>query len=128
MEKYLPRIVDKVLQNKLEYMGAVLIEGNDIGGFINNNQGVIENCSIRGNSYGSVYIKGNGIGGFVYKNENGGIIKNSYFVGNIVGGNVCGFVQTNRATIENSYANLIIEGVGDASGFVQENGGTIKNC
>ena len=27
MEKYLPRIVDKVLQNKLEYMGAVLIEG-----------------------------------------------------------------------------------------------------
>ena len=27
MEKYLPRIVDKMLQNKLEYMGAVLIEG-----------------------------------------------------------------------------------------------------
>lgn len=27
MEKYIPRIVDKVLQNKLEYMGAVLIEG-----------------------------------------------------------------------------------------------------
>lgn len=27
MEKYLPRIVDEVLQNKLEYMGAVLIEG-----------------------------------------------------------------------------------------------------
>lgn len=27
MKKYIPRIVDKVLQNKLEYMGAVLIEG-----------------------------------------------------------------------------------------------------
>lgn len=27
MEKYIPRIVDEVLQNKLEYMGAVLIEG-----------------------------------------------------------------------------------------------------
>lgn len=27
MQKYLPRIVDKVLENKLEYMGAVLIEG-----------------------------------------------------------------------------------------------------
>ena len=27
MEKYIPRIVDDVLQNKLEYMGAVLIEG-----------------------------------------------------------------------------------------------------
>lgn len=27
MEKYIPRIVDNVLQNKLEYMGAVLIEG-----------------------------------------------------------------------------------------------------
>jgi hypothetical protein len=27
MEKYIPRIVDSVLQNKLEYMGAVLIEG-----------------------------------------------------------------------------------------------------
>lgn len=27
MKKYLPRIVDKMLQNKLEYMGAVLIEG-----------------------------------------------------------------------------------------------------
>ena len=27
MEKYIPRIIDKVLQNKLEYMGAVLIEG-----------------------------------------------------------------------------------------------------
>lgn len=27
MKNYLPRIVDKVLQNKLEYMGAVLIEG-----------------------------------------------------------------------------------------------------
>ena len=27
MKKYLPRIVDKILQNKLEYMGAVLIEG-----------------------------------------------------------------------------------------------------
>lgn len=27
MEKYMPRIVDKVLKNKLEYMGAVLIEG-----------------------------------------------------------------------------------------------------
>lgn len=27
MEKYIPRIVDNVLKNKLEYMGAVLIEG-----------------------------------------------------------------------------------------------------
>ena len=27
MEKYIPRIVDDVLKNKLEYMGAVLIEG-----------------------------------------------------------------------------------------------------
>lgn len=27
MKKYMPRIVDKVLKNKLEYMGAVLIEG-----------------------------------------------------------------------------------------------------
>lgn len=27
MKKYIPRIVDNVLQNKLEYMGAVLIEG-----------------------------------------------------------------------------------------------------
>lgn len=27
MKEYIPRIVDKVLQNKLEYMGAVLIEG-----------------------------------------------------------------------------------------------------
>ncbi len=27
MKSYIPRIVDKVLQNKLEYMGAVLIEG-----------------------------------------------------------------------------------------------------
>ena len=27
MKKYIPRIVDKMLQNKLEYMGAVLIEG-----------------------------------------------------------------------------------------------------
>ncbi|HIQ94709.1 TPA: ATP-binding protein [Candidatus Ventrenecus stercoripullorum] len=27
MKKYIPRIVDDVLQNKLEYMGAVLIEG-----------------------------------------------------------------------------------------------------
>lgn len=27
MKKYIPRIVDSVLQNKLEYMGAVLIEG-----------------------------------------------------------------------------------------------------
>lgn len=27
MEKYMPRIVDNVLKNKLEYMGAVLIEG-----------------------------------------------------------------------------------------------------
>lgn len=27
MKKYIPRIVDKLLQNKLEYMGAVLIEG-----------------------------------------------------------------------------------------------------
>lgn len=27
MKKYLPRIIDKMLQNKLEYMGAVLIEG-----------------------------------------------------------------------------------------------------
>ena len=27
MKEYMPRIVDKVLQNKLEYMGAVLIEG-----------------------------------------------------------------------------------------------------
>ncbi len=27
MKKYIPRIVDKVLQNKLEYVGAVLIEG-----------------------------------------------------------------------------------------------------
>jgi len=27
MDRYIPRIVDKVLQNKLEYMGAVLIEG-----------------------------------------------------------------------------------------------------
>ena len=27
MQKYLPRIVDKVLENKREYMGAVLIEG-----------------------------------------------------------------------------------------------------
>ena len=27
MEKYLPRIVDNVLKNKLQYMGAVLIEG-----------------------------------------------------------------------------------------------------
>ena len=27
MEKYMPRIVDEVLKNKLEYMGAVLIEG-----------------------------------------------------------------------------------------------------
>lgn len=27
MEKYIPRIADKILENKLEYMGAVLIEG-----------------------------------------------------------------------------------------------------
>ena len=27
MKNYMPRIVDKTLQNKLEYMGAVLIEG-----------------------------------------------------------------------------------------------------
>ena len=27
MNKYMPRIVDKVLENKLKYMGAVLIEG-----------------------------------------------------------------------------------------------------
>lgn len=27
MKKYIPRIVDEVLQNKLEYMGAILIEG-----------------------------------------------------------------------------------------------------
>ena len=27
MKKYIPRIIDSVLQNKLEYMGAVLIEG-----------------------------------------------------------------------------------------------------
>ena len=27
MNKYMPRIVDSVLENKLKYMGAVLIEG-----------------------------------------------------------------------------------------------------
>ena len=27
MKKYMPRIVDNTLKNKLEYMGAVLIEG-----------------------------------------------------------------------------------------------------
>ena len=27
MKEYIPRIVDSVLQNKLEYMGTVLIEG-----------------------------------------------------------------------------------------------------
>lgn len=27
MKEYMPRIVDKILQNKLKYKGAVLIEG-----------------------------------------------------------------------------------------------------
>ncbi len=110
--------------------GVTLINSNteNEAALCNTNEGTIENCSVRGDSYQSVSIKGGDIGGFVNTNMNGGTIKSSYFVGTIEGNNISGFVKENQGTIENCYTNTIMSATGDASGFVNNNnGGTIRD-
>ena len=100
--------------------------------FASSNFGVIESCIVRAenpgsDSYSSVTIEvpNNGAG---FISTNSGTIRNSYFVGTVIGISVSGFVDTNYGTIENSYANVILLGNASASGFVRyNNNGTIKN-
>nr|WP_307991005.1 prepilin-type N-terminal cleavage/methylation domain-containing protein [uncultured Niameybacter sp.] len=113
--------------------------------FASTNEGIIESCSVRAeipdsNGYDNVTIEKtnkvidpntgevtlNKISGFVGTNR--GTIRNSYFVGTVIGDIVSGFVDTNQGTIENSYANAILIGTTSTSGFTYyNNGGIIRN-
>lgn len=107
-----------------------LVNGSE--SFTNSNLGVIDSCSVhaenpRSDSYSSVMVETQYNGaGFIHTNS--GTIRNSYFIGTVIGDAVSGFVDTNEGTIENSYANVILKGSSTAAGFVRyNNSGTIKN-
>lgn len=114
-------------------LDAQITSSNKSAALVETNKGIIESCSIRTSEksemgYENVLIKGNDIvAGLAI--ENYGTIRNSFFVGTIIGNVVSGFVDMNQGTIENCYVNGIMTGVAEASGFVNNNrNGEIRNC
>ena len=112
---------------------AGTVKGQTASGFVVTNEGTIESSSVHAeipgsNGYNSIVVEGSSnAAGFAHSN-NGGTIRNSYFVGTVKGEIASGFVDTSRGNIESSYANVILRGNTSAAGFTRyHNGGTIKN-
>lgn len=114
-------------------MGVTLLNSqvNGIAAFAQSNEGVVESCSVRtevasSDGYDTVTVTNDAAAsGFIATNR--GTIRNSYFVGTVIGSMTSGFVDTNQGTIENCYSNGIVQGTSSASGFVRfNNAGTVR--
>lgn len=95
------------------------------GGFVGNNRGLIENCSVSGSIQSNQTNNSANIGGFCGYNENypNGIIRRCYSRVNITAqsaGNVGGFIGLNRSIIEDCYSKGNVSGNTKVGGFIGE--------
>ena len=104
--------------------------GPDImGGFVGNNQGIINNSF----STGSVLDGRSLLGGFAGTND-GGIITNCYSTGSVTGSlagssyYVGGFVGQNNGNVSNCFSTGDANGDEEVGGFAGQNNGDISNC
>jgi hypothetical protein len=104
--------------------------GNYIGGLVGYNKGTIANSFFEGFIKGAE--KSSVIGGLIAQNAEGGVIVNSYFIGDIKGDSVVGgLIGYNEGIVEDSYTTGIVSGgengnlIGGLIGINKE--GTIIN-
>jgi len=99
---------------------------NRLAGFVIQNEGTIDSCYAMGHVNNGDLASGDTYGGFVGKNDSTGVIKNSYAVGEVVGGmKAGGFVGVNDGKIHNSYATGNVRSYSTYGGFVGINHGEI---
>lgn len=116
---------------------GVTIEDSQIEGeavfALTNESGIVDSCVIHAsspenNGYDKVTLKNPyGLAAGFIKNNNGGTIRNSYFVGTVSASTVSGFVNNNNGTIENCYANAILLGQNETNGFASINTSLIQH-
>lgn len=105
--------------------GTVTSSGNNIGGLVAFNQGLISESRVSGEITGAY-----GVGGIAGDNENGGVIRDSSTVGEVTAkkNNVGGIVGANGGTVRSSIATTTVQGNltdgFNAGGLVGVNGKT----
>ena len=99
-----------------------------VGGLAAHNIGSIFNSSAYGVVSGDPKNEVALVGGLVSRNENTGVIANSYSLSRVSGrNNIGGLVGLNLGSIANTYASGSIQGVTLIGGLVGENGGLISD-
>jgi hypothetical protein len=130
-------VVGENYGNFTDCHSMVIVNGGDqIGGFVGANSGIIINCSSTGSIIGtSNYFSGGFVGYNQYSElTETGEIYNSSATGNVTGDTyVGGFVGRGEGLIINCYATGNVTGDTDVGGFVGRLGyfstdGTITNC
>jgi len=97
---------------------SAAISGRTVSGLVSDNYGVVEGSAAKGQLTGS-----NG-GGLVYYNRSGGVLRDSYFSGDLNGaGTLAGAVLYNEAQIQNVLVTGTLTGSGSHSAIVQVNFG-----
>ena len=110
------------------YAGGTVTGARTVGGLVGYNVGHIFNSHAYGMVSGHAKNEVTSVGGLVARNENGGMIANSYSLSRVSGNNnVGGLVGLNLGSIANTYTSGDVQGKTRIGGLVGENGGSVRD-